>query len=187
METVLSVFGFGLLMLIFALWRLQAGLVRARNMTLESLSAIDVQLKKRRDLIPNMVAVVQTHMTHEKALLETLVELRQMAAAPYDGTKKHTVSAHFDAEAALGCTIGVLMGRTESHPVLRSEETLVRLQETLEEVEGHIAAARRWYNASVRTLKDKVEVFPGFLVAPWMGIEVLPFFDAADNSRERSA
>ncbi|MCF8483365.1 MAG: LemA family protein [Rhodospirillum sp.] len=150
-------------------------------MALESLSAIDVQLKKRHDLIPNVVAVAQIHMTHEKALLETLVALRQKVAVSYDGTKADTVVAHFDAEAALGRTFGALMARVDSHPTLRAEETLARVQETLEEVEGHIAAARRWYNASARTLKDKVEVFPGLLLARWMGIEALPFYEASDD------
>jgi len=158
-------------------------LIRRRNGAREALSSIDVQLRKRHDLLPNVLKLAGRFMAHEKALLEEIVRLRSEAMQGYRPEVPEEVKAHLEAEAALQAAAGRLMVAVEQYPELRSVETMTEAQQTFTEVEGHIAAARRFYNAAVTDLNNAVEIFPGSLIANIAGVRRMPFFEIEEAAR----
>ncbi|PKQ08080.1 MAG: LemA family protein [Alphaproteobacteria bacterium HGW-Alphaproteobacteria-11] len=155
-------------------------LITRRNEVREAMGSIDVQLRKRFDLLPNIVALAQKFMTHEKELLEGLTALRAKVAEPYAREDPAAVAAHLDASRALEAGMMRLFAVAENYPELRSAETITRAQATFEEVEGNIAAARRFYNSAVTRLNNAVEVFPGSIVAGFAKVQSFPFYEVED-------
>ncbi|MDO8421708.1 MAG: LemA family protein [Parvibaculum sp.] len=155
-------------------------LITRRNRVREAMGGIDVQLRMRFDLLPNVLELAQKFMTHEKALLTSLTSLRSMVNAPYDKDDPAAAGAHLEASRALDAGIGRLFAVAENYPELRSAETITRAQATYEEVESNIAAARRFYNASVTALNNAVEVFPGSVIAQWANVSTFPFYEITD-------
>jgi LemA protein len=160
-----------------------ASLISRRNKAREALSSIDVQLRKRHDLLPNVLKLAGRFMAHEKELLEEIVSLRSAAMQPYRPEAADEVKAHLTAEAALQAATGKLFVAVENYPELKSNETIVVAQQTYNEVEGHISAARRYYNASVTRLNNAVEIFPGSLIANLAHVTTLPFFEIEEAAR----
>ena len=156
-------------------------LITRRNKALEALSSIDVQLRKRHDLIPNVLRLAQQFMTHERELITRLTELRTRAQERYDPSRPDDVEAHLSAEGALQGGMRQLFAVAENYPELRSSETIVQAQRTFNEVEGHIAASRRFYNAAVTRLNNAVQIFPGSMIAGMTGIRGMPFFEIEDD------
>ena len=153
-------------------------LVRLRQMVAEGWSGIDVQLKKRANLVPNLVETVKGYMTHERDLLEKVTELRSQSLNTNDPQAKGPV------EGALGRALANIMAVAEQYPDLKANQNFLDLQNKLSQIENDIEMARRYYNGTVRNLNIKVDTFPSNIVAQKYGFEQAPFFKIED-SRDR--
>jgi LemA protein len=140
------------------------GLTRLRMLVRNAWADIDVQLKRRHDLIPALVAAVKGHAGYEKGTLEAVVEQRNRAAAA-PGPATAAV-----AEAELSGGVRQLLALAEAYPTLKAGESFVALQRSLSEIEDHVQNARRYYNAVVRDLNTRIAQFPSNLVAGLMGV-----------------
>ncbi len=154
------------------------GLVKARQMAEEAWSGIDVQLKRRADLIPNLIETVKGYAGHEKETLENVVELRNKAQAVPAGD----VAGRAQAEGLLGAALGRIIALAEAYPDLKANENFLELQKSLETVEGEIQMSRRYYNGAARDLNVKVESFPSNLVAGQFGFSKKPYFEIANEA-----
>jgi LemA protein len=152
------------------------GLVQRRNLAEEGWSGIDVQLKRRADLVPNLVETVKGYATHERELLENVTELRNQARAAPAGD----VAARSQIEGMLSGALGRLLAIVENYPDLKANQNFLALQESLQTVEHDIQMARRYYNGATRDLNVMVESFPSNLVAGWFGFGKKPFFEIED-------
>jgi len=159
-------------------------LIKQRNYALEALSSIDVQLKKRHDLVPNILKIAKKFMEHEDAVLTKVTQMRTISASDYDKTNPEEVAQHLEASKQLQSAMMNLFAVAENYPDLKSQETMVRAQETYEEVEGHISAARRFYNSAVTDLKNLVEIFPSSMIANMLGIKAMPYFEVDEAERK---
>ncbi|WP_223478545.1 LemA family protein [Oricola indica] len=153
-------------------------LVRVRQMVQEAWSGIDVQLKRRADLIPNLVETVKGYASHEKETLEKVTEMRTRAQNVPAGD----VAGRAAAEGMLSQALGRLMAVAEAYPDLKANENFRDLQGTLETLESEIQMARRCYNGSARELNVKVESFPSNLVANNFGFAKADYFELEDPS-----
>lgn len=117
-------------------YALYVRLIRLRNRALEALSSIDVQLRKRHDLVPNALKLANKFMSHERNLLNKLTRLRTQAAQSYDPSDADAVASHLNAEGSLQAGMRQLFAVAENHPELRSSDTIVQAQQTFNEVEG---------------------------------------------------
>lgn len=160
-----------------------AKLISRRNTAREALSSIDVQLKKRHDLLPNILKLAGRFMTHEKELLEGLTALRARVDAGYDRSDPDAVQAHLIAGQELQSGMARFFAVAENYPELRSAETISKAQDTFTEAEAHISAARRFYNAAVTDLNNAVEIFPGSMIAGWASVKAMPFWEMEDTSQ----
>jgi LemA protein len=151
-------------------------LVRLRALVREGFSGITVQLRRRADLVPNLVSAVEGYAIHER---ETLGEV---TARRTDPTKAGSVEATAQADNAFGAMLGRLMAVAEDYPELKADENFRALQEELAEIEEELQGARRYYNATVRDLNTSVQSFPDVLVAGPMGFREEPFYEDADTS-----
>jgi LemA protein len=157
-----------------------ANIISKRNKALEALSGIDVQLKQRLDLIPNILKIAQKFMDHERGLLEDITKLRTRASADYNPKDKSAVTEHLAIAEQLSGKMGQLMISVENYPTLKSDATMVQAMQTYSEAEANVAAARRFYNASVTALNNAIQIFPGNLIASMAGVTDLPFFKAEE-------
>jgi LemA protein len=149
--------------------------VRQRNLVQESWRQVDVELHRRHDLIPTLVETVKGYATHEREVLQQVVEARAAAARPGAG-----VAEQAGQEDALTGALGRLFALAEAYPALRANENFLALQTELADTENRIAAGRRLYNANVRALNTKVEVVPSNLVAGAAGIGRAEYFEVHD-------
>lgn len=158
-------------------------IISRRNSALEALGSIDVQLRKRHDLIPNILKMVQKYMDHESSVLTRITALRAQVTEDYDKTDPDQVQGRLKAEGELKQAMGSLFNAVaENYPELRSSENMVSAQETFTEVEGHIAAARRFYNSSVTDLNNSVQIFPGSWLAQMASVRAMPYFEETDEA-----
>jgi len=169
------------IVVLIALWAVSIynGLVRRKNMVAEGWSGIDAQLKRRADLIPNLVETVKGYAGHERETFENLAKLRSQGQAQTD------VAQRAQTEAAITAAIGRIMAVAEAYPQLRASENFQSLQKDLADVEDQIQLARRYYNGTVRDYNVMIQQFPSNLVANWGGFTPAPFFqieDAADRA-----
>ncbi|MEK7529799.1 MAG: LemA family protein [Patescibacteria group bacterium] len=154
-------------------------LVTRRNRVDESWSDIDVQLKRRHDLIPNLIASVKGYTTHERETLESVTQARANAMqAQSSGNPK----ALAQAENMLTSALKSLFAVSEAYPALRANENFLQLQNELTATEDKIQAARRFYNGQVRDFNTTIQKFPAVMVAGAMGFKVREFFELADES-----
>lgn len=151
-------------------------LVRSRNRVKESWSDIDVQLKRRYDLIPNLVETVKGYAAHEKEVLENVIKARSAAM----GAK--TVKEQEQAENVLSGALKNLFALAEAYPQLRAVEGFNKLQDELTDTENKIQAARRFYNSNVLELNTKIEQFPTNILASMFGFGKADFFQAESES-----
>jgi len=157
-----------------------ASLIQKRNKAREALSGIDVQLRKRFDLIPNILKIASRFMQHERELMTQITDLRAQALQTYDRNSTESVSGHLQAAGALQPAMMKLFAVAENYPQLKSDQNMLAAQHTYTEVEGHIAAARRAYNATVTSLNNSVEIFPGSVIAAIAGVKSMPFYEETD-------
>ncbi len=151
-------------------------LVKNRQMVEEGWSGIDVQLKRRSNLIPNLVEAVKGYMSHEKGLLEKVTELRSNA----EGADPNNPAERGKAESALSGAMMQLFAVMENYPDLKANQNVMDLQESLEEVENEIQMSRRYYNGAVRNSNILVESFPSNLVANWFKFAKAEYFEIED-------
>jgi LemA protein len=145
-------------------------LVAARNQVRAAWSDIDVQLTRRHDLVPQLVAAVQGYAAHERATLATLAELRGRAVAA------STLADRAQAEGELQRQIGRILALEERYPELKASDNFLALQRDLVAIEDHLQYARRFYNGAVRDLNDRIQTFPSLLVARLARVRPAEFF-----------
>ncbi len=150
------------------------GLVVRRNRVSESWSDIDVQLKRRYDLIPNLVESVKGYMTHERETLQKITEARTAAM----GAK--TLGDRAKAEGALTETLKTLFAVSENYPDLKASQNFLQLQDELSDTENKIQAARRFFNSNVMDYNTRLQVFPSSMVAGAFGFVKREFFELSD-------
>ena len=173
--------GIGLILLIIIgvviLWLVAVynGLIRLKNRVNEAWSDIDVQLKRRYDLIPNLVNTVKGYATHEKELFEKVTEARTRAMGA--GSKEDKAQA----ESALSGTLKSLFAVAEAYPDLKANQNFLELQRELTDTEDKIQAARRFYNGNVMEFNTKIELFPNNLIAGMLNFTKREFFGADEK------
>ena len=159
-------------------------IVKRRNRVAEALAGIDVQLQQRHDLIPNVLVIARRFMEHERGLLAEITELRTKAHERIGEKDFAKIGEKFEVETRLAQQMGRLMMLVENYPQLRSDAPMIEAQRTYSEVEANIAAARRFYNATVAQLSNAVQIFPGQLLMGVAGVRsVPPPFQAAEAAR----
>ena len=153
-------------------------IIGSRNRVDESWSGIDVQLKRRHDLVPNLVETVKGYATHEQAVFTKTSEARAEAM------RAQSVEATQQAEAKLSGALTDLRAVAENYPNLRATENFQQLSRNLSEIEDEIQASRRIYNSNVQSYNTKIQVFPNSVVANSGGFTAREFFEIADAERE---
>ena len=169
----------GVIVLI-ALWAIAIynGLVSGRNQAQTAWSQIDVQLKRRHDLIPNLVNTVKGYAAHEKETFERVINARARAT-------QATVPADIiKAEGELSSALARLLAVSEAYPDLKANQNFLSLQEELTSTENRVAYARQSYNDNVTKLNTRVQSFPAMLVAGMFGFKEEPFFETPATERE---
>ena len=161
----------GILLVIIIL--MYNSLVQKRNKVKEAFSSIDVQLKKRYDLIPNILTIANKFMEHERGLLENITALRAQAIKLDSSMGNIENKLKLDGE--IQRQMGQLMVNMENYPQLKSDQTMIQSMQTYNEVEEHIAAARRFYNAAVLDLNNAVELFPSSIIAAIFNFKQMTF------------
>ena len=171
------VIGIVVLVLLYAII-LYNRLVRLRALVKEGFSGITVQLRRRADLIPNLVESVQGYAGHERATLEAVTAHRADAVQAASGG----VAATAQADAQMTGLLGRLMAVAEAYPDLKANQNFLELQEELATIETELQGARRYYNATARDLNTGVQSFPAVLIARPMGFGEEPYYEDADSS-----
>ena len=169
--------------LIILLYVWYTRIIRNKNQVYEALAGIDVQLKNRSDLLPNILTIAKKFMEHEKELLSSVTELRTQSNAEYDSGDAQAIKQHMELASALGSEMGKLMVSVEAYPELKSDQTMQQAQLSYNEIETKIAAARRFYNSAVGQLNNSIEIFPGNIVAKYANVSIMPFYETDDASR----
>ena len=149
-------------------------MIGARNRVDESWSGIDVQLKRRHDLVPNLVETVKGYATHEREVFE------KVTAARAEATKAHTPAEAAQKEGQLTAALTDLRAVAENYPNLRATENFQKLQNELTEIEDEIQASRRIYNSNVQAFNTKIQVFPNSVIAKNRGFTAREFFEVED-------
>ena len=152
-------------------------LVRKRSMVEEGWSGIDVQLKKRYDLIPNLIETVKGYATHEKETLDQVISARNKALQA-EGVKAQT-----QAENQLNSALANIFALSEAYPDLKANQNFLQLQQELSNIEGDIEKSRRYYNGTVRENNIMVESFPSNVVANSFGFFTSEYFELEDESQ----
>lgn len=155
-------------------------LVKTRQLVEEGWSGIDVQLKRRADLIPNLLETVKGYMTHEREVLTRVTELRARAQSAGDDVAKRA-----EAEGALSGALMNLFAVAENYPDLKANENFLALQNSLSQTEDEIQLSRRYYNGAVRNNNVLVEQFPSNIVANWFKFLEAEYFEI-ENAADRA-
>jgi LemA protein len=153
------------------------GLVRRQNLVREAWSGIDVQLKRRADLIPNLVETVKGYASHERGTFDELTKLRSQ-------TGTQDIAERAQTEAAITAAIGKVMAVAEAYPDLKASANFQQLQGDLNNIEDQLQLARRYYNGTVRDYNVAIQQFPSSIVAGSGGFTAQPFFQI-DNAADR--
>ena len=162
--------------LVFVLTR--NGIIGSRNRVEESWSGIDVQLKRRHDLVPNLVETVKGYATHEQGVFTAVTQARA------DAMKAQSVEATQTAEAKLSGSLTDLRAVAEQYPNLRATENFQQLSRNLSEIEDEIQASRRIYNSNVQAYNTKIQIFPNSIIANSGGFTPKEFFEI-ENATDR--
>jgi LemA protein len=155
------------------------GLVRVRNRVQEAWADIDVQLKRRHDLVPNLVEIVKGYAAHEKSVFEDVTKARAQALGAHNAGNKEDMAS---AENALSGTLKTLFAVAEDYPDLKANQNFLALQQELTDTEDKIQAARRFYNGMVMDLNTRIQTFPTNLIAALFKFAPEEFFQTADQA-----
>jgi LemA protein len=156
------------------------GFITLKNRAQEAWADIDVQLKRRYDLIPNLVNTVKGYATHESTAFEKVTEARSKAM------QGGTIAEKGEAENALTGTLKSLFAISEAYPDLKANTNFMELQRELSDTENKIMASRRFYNSNVRDFNTGVETFPGNVIAGMFKFSKLEFFELSEDSVEKN-
>lgn len=177
----------GILVFLMIIWAFVVynGLVRKRQSCKESWSDIDTELKRRHDLIPNLVSTVKGYATHESESLEEITQLREHAMKARD----ESISRRSDVEEQLGTSLGNLIVRAEAYPDLKASNNFLELQKELSETETRIARSRRFFNSNVRSFHNGCQIIPASIIAGIGGFrsDEFNFFEVTDASERASS
>lgn len=185
MHSLLTTVGIVILIIAVLLYIAYFQLISKKNKVREALASIDVQLKKRYDLIPNILFLANKFMEHERSLLDEITKLRTEAVKTK--TNFDNISEKINLDNTLNSKMGELLVSVENYPQLKSDQTMIQAMSTYAEVEEHIAAARRFYNSAVLDLNNAVEIIPSKWFAKSLGIKSeLPYFEIT-NEKERES
>ena len=170
------------LVIVIALWVLMTynGLVGLRQRVNQAFADIDVQMKQRHDLVPNLVATVKGYAAHESGTLEAVVQARN-AAISAQGTAP---AQQAQAETALSGALGRLIALSEAYPDLKANQNFQALQASLSDIENKLAAARRFFNNTVSEYNASIQAFPAVLFAASMGFTARTFFELGETDRK---
>lgn len=162
-----------------ALWLIATfnGLVSLKNKTDEAWSDIDVQLKRRYDLVPNLVETVKGYAAHEQGTFQKVIEARTAAMSA------KSVAEHAQAENMLSQTLKSIFALAEAYPELKANQNFLQLQGQLAELEDHLQAARRFYNGNVRDFNTQLQVFPTNMIGGMLGFTKRDFFETAEAEK----
>lgn len=167
--------------ILITLYFLYAGVIMKKNKVKEASAGIDVQLKKRYDLLPNLLNMAAKFMAHESKLMEEITKLRTAAMA---NSFKDNPQEKIKNEKLLESKLKEFNLSVENYPDLKSNQTMMTAMQSMNEVEEHIAAARRFYNAAVNDLTNACEIFPSSLIASMLGIRAdMPYFEAEEAAK----
>ncbi len=171
------------IIVLFVVWIIVAynSFVRLVNRTKEALADIDIQLKRRYDLIPNLVNTVKGYATHESTAFENVTKARSMAMGA------QTVDEKGKAENMLTGALKSVFAIAEAYPDLKANQNFLSLQQELSDTEDKIQSARRFYNGNVRDLNIGLESFPGSMIASMFHFSKMEFFELGDSAVERNA
>jgi len=178
METALWIILIGAIVIVLWLIVVFNGLIRLKNRTQEAFSDIDVQLKRRHDLIPNLIETVKGYAKHERELFEKVTQARSAAINAQGAVEKGK------AENMLSQALKSIFAVAENYPDLKASQNFLQLQDELSDTENKIQAARRFYNGNARDFNIKIEVFPNNLVAGTLGFKKFEFFQAEAGEKE---
>ena len=172
----------GAVLLILVIWFIASynGFIRLKNSIEEAFSTMDVYLKKRYDLIPNLVETVKGYASHEKETLERVMSARNAAASAT------TVEGRVEGENMLQSTLKNLFAVAEAYPDLKANVNFLELQGELRRIEDEIANSRKYYNAIVKTYNTKREVFPSSIVAGMFHFEKKPLFEVGSEAEREN-
>lgn len=159
------------------------GLIKLRNRTKEAWSDIDVQLKRRHDLIPNLIESVKGYMKHEQGLLENITKARSAAMAAQSSGNTAELAKQ---EGMLGNLLGGLRVAVEAYPDLKANQNMAQLMDELSDTENKIQASRRFYNGMVRDFNTKIETFPNNMLAGILKFEKYNFFEIEDAAERQN-
>ena len=171
----LIIIGISLLFLVI----IYNSLINSKNQVENAFGGIDVQLKKRYDLIPNLISSVKTYMKHEA---DTLTEITELRAKAVSGNLNDDEKIELDN--SISSKLGGIMVAVENYPDLKSSDNFIQLQRSLNEVEEQISASRRTYNAQVTEYNNKVEMFPSNFIASLMNYKRKNVFEIPQDNRE---
>lgn len=152
-----------------------ASVIKKKNKVQEAFASINVQLKKRYDLMPNILTMAQKFMEHERSLMEDLTKLRTEAMTMSNSMEN--IGKKLELDNQIKSKMDQLFVSVENYPQLKSDNTMVTAMQTYNEVEEHIAAARRFFNTAVNELNNAVEIFPSSLFAEKYGIKTQDYFE----------
>ncbi|MBU2539593.1 LemA family protein [Patescibacteria group bacterium] len=171
-----------IIIVVLILWviAIYNGLIRSRNRTKEAWADIDVQLKRRYDLIPNLVEAVKGYASHERELFEKVTQARANAIGAQGMKEKAS------AENALSSTLKSLFAVSENYPDLKASVNFLELQKELTDTEDKIQAARRFYNTNVMGLNTKIESFPTNILASAFSFKQMELFEIAEASQREA-
>ncbi len=159
------------------------GLIKSKNRVKEAWSDIDVQLKRRYNLIPNLINTVKGYASHEKETLEKVVQARNMAMQAQSGGDAKKLA---EAENMLSSTLKSIFALSESYPDLKANQNFLELQKELSDTENKIQASRRFYNGNVRDFNTKLEVFPTNMIAKQLKFEKKEFFEIKEAEEKKN-
>ena len=178
MVPALIIIGAIVLLLIFYVIGVYNGLVNLRNMVKDQWAQIEVLLKRRADLIPNIVETVKGYASHEKETLENVISARNKAVSA------NTPESEMKANGELTQALGRLFALAEAYPDLKANTNFMQLQDELKNTEDKIAYARQFYNDAVLKYKNKLEMFPSNIIANMFGFKPELFFEASEADKE---
>ncbi|MBN1915849.1 LemA family protein [Candidatus Dojkabacteria bacterium] len=175
---ILLILGGGVLFLVLIVVVLYNSIARLKILVDEAWSGIDVQLKRRYDLIPNLVETVKGYAKHERKTFEKIAELRTSAMNANSPEEKGKV------ENQLTGALKTLFAVAENYPQLKANENFLNLQVELSGIEGELQGARRYYNGAVRDFNTKIVLFPNNIIAGMLGFKIREFFEAEEGEKQ---
>ena len=158
------------------------GLIRLKNQIEEALSTIDVQSKKRYDLIPNLVNIVKAYANHEQQTFKDLIQARSMGM----GVSNGDINGRIQSDSMVSGALGHLFAVAEAYPVLQSNTNFLDLQQQLRSIEEDLSNARSYYNGCVLLMNNKVESFPSSIIASSFGFKPQPFYEVTNPAEKQS-